>query len=142
MADYIVRLVDGDDIVREISQTISSGIWSEGASSLTSYFTSSVQSSSNGAYYMQVYNKDVSDASSAKQFSVLYGHKGGSGSAGKPGVDGYRETAVVYGQMLNLTQAPDTELFTFENGTDSQITLYATGQSSAAQKSINITLVA
>ena len=72
MADYKVRLDEGNDIVREISQTISSGIWSEGASSLTSYFTSSVQSSSNGAYYMQVYNKDVSDASSAKQFSVLY----------------------------------------------------------------------
>jgi len=36
MADYKVRLEDGNDIVREVSQTISSGIWSEGASSLTS----------------------------------------------------------------------------------------------------------
>jgi len=115
MADYKVRLDEGNDIVREISQTISSGIWSEGASSLTSYFTSSVQSSSNGAYYMQVYNKDVSDASSAKQFSVLYGHKGGSGSLGKPGVDGNRETATVYGQMLNLTQPSETELFDFDS---------------------------
>tara|TARA_Y100000590_G_scaffold37267_1_gene40194 strand:- start:1538 stop:2647 length:1110 start_codon:yes stop_codon:yes gene_type:complete len=115
MADYKVRLEDNNDIVREVSQTISSGIWSEGASSLTSYFTSSVQSSSNGAYYMQVYNKDVSDASSAKQFSVLYGHKGGSGSLGKPGVDGNRETATVYGQMLNLTQPAETELFDFDS---------------------------
>ena len=110
-----VRLDEQNDIVRETSQTISSGIWSEGASSLTSYFTSSVQSSSNGAYYMQVYNKDVSDASSAKQFSVLYGHKGGSGSLGKPGVDGNRETATVYGQMLNLTQPSETELFDFDS---------------------------
>ena len=115
MADYKVRLEDNNDIVREVSQTISSGIWSEGASSLTSYFTSSVQSSSNGAYYMQVYNKDVSDASSAKQFSILYGHKGGSGSLGKPGVDGNRETATVYGQMLNLTQPAETELFDFDS---------------------------
>ena len=115
MADYKVRLEDDNDIVREVSQTISSGIWSEGASSLTSYFTSSVQSSSNGAYYMQVYNKDVSDASSAKQFSILYGHKGGSGSLGKPGVDGNRETATVYGQMLNLTQPAETELFDFDS---------------------------
>ena len=115
MADYKVRLEDGNDIVREVSQTISSGIWSEGASSLTSYFTSSVQSSSNGAYYMQVYNKDVSDASSAKQFSILYGHKGGSGSLGKPGTDGNRETATVYGQMLNLTQPAETELFNFDS---------------------------
>ena len=110
-----VRLDEQNDIVRETSQTLSSGIWSEGASSLTSYFTSSVQSSSNGAYYMQVFNKDVSDASSAKQFSILYGHKGGSGSLGKPGVEGNRETATVYGQMLNLTQPPETELFTFDS---------------------------
>ena len=64
---------------------------------------------------MQIFNKDVSDASSAKQFSILYGHKGGSGSLGKPGVTGNRETATVYGQMLNLTQPPETELFTFDS---------------------------
>jgi hypothetical protein len=112
---YQSRLDEQNDIVREVGQTISSGIWSEGATSLTSFFTSSVQSGSNGAYYMQVFNKDVSDASSQKQFSILYGHKGGSGSLGKPGTDGNRETAVVYGQMLNLTQPPETELFTFNS---------------------------
>ena len=45
------------DIVTEENQTLTSGIWSEGASSLTSFFTSSVQSSSNGQYFLQVYNK-------------------------------------------------------------------------------------
>ena len=112
---YQKNLNEQNDIVRETDQTISSGIWSEGASTLSSFFTSSVQSGSNGAYYMQIFNKDVSDASSAKQFSILYGHKGGSGSLGKPGVTGNRETAVVYGQMLNLTQPPETELFTFDS---------------------------
>ena len=112
---YQSRLDEQNDIVREVGSTISSGIWSEGATSLTSFFTSSVQSGSNGAYYMQVFNKDVSDASSQKQFSILYGHNGGSGSLGKPGTDGNRETAVVYGQMLNLTQPPQTELFTFNS---------------------------
>ena len=112
---YQKNLNEQNDIVRETDQTISSGIWSEGATTLSSFFTSSVQSGSNGAYYMQVFNKDVSDASSAKQFSILYGHKGGSGSLGKPGVTGNRETAVVYGQMLNLTQPPETELFTFDS---------------------------
>ena len=112
---YQKNLNEQNDIVRETDQTISSGIWSEGATTLSSFFTSSVQSGSNGAYYMQVFNKDVSDASSAKQFSILYGHKGGSGSLGKPGVTGNRETATVYGQMLNLTQPPETELFTFDS---------------------------
>jgi hypothetical protein len=112
---YQKNLNEQNDIVRETDQSVSSGIWSEGASTLSSFFTSSVQSGSNGAYYMQIFNKDVSDASSAKQFSILYGHKGGSGSLGKPGVAGNRETATVYGQMLNLTQPPETELFTFDS---------------------------
>ena len=112
---YQKNLNEQNDIVRETDQSVSSGIWSEGASTLSSFFTSSVQSGSNGAYYMQIFNKDVSDASSAKQFSILYGHKGGSGSLGKPGVTGNRETATVYGQMLNLTQPPETELFTFDS---------------------------
>jgi len=115
---YQVNLDEQNDIVKEIDQTVSSGIWSEGASSLTSFFTSSTQSSSNGQYYLQLYNKVTSDASSAKQFSVLYGHKGGSGSLGKPGVDGNRETAVVYGQLNNLVNPPETELFSWASGDD------------------------
>ena len=106
------------DIVTEENQTLTSGIWSEGASSLTAFYTSSTQSSSNGQYFLQVYNKVTSDASSAKQFSVLYGHKGGSGSLGKPGVDGNRETAVVYGQLNNLVNPPETELFSWASGDD------------------------
>ncbi len=115
---YQVNLDEQNDIVKEIDQTVSSGIWSEGASSLSSFFTSSTQSSSNGQYYLQVYNKVTSDASSAKQFSVLYGHKGGSGSLGKPGVDGNRESAVVYGQLNNLVNPPETELFSWASGDD------------------------
>ncbi len=105
------------DIVSEENQTLTSGIWSEGASSLTSFFTSSVQSSSNGQYFLQVYNKDTSDATAAKQFAVVYGHKGGSGSLGAPGTAGGRDTAAVYGQLLNLTQPPETELFNFGSST-------------------------
>ena len=106
-----------NDIITEEEVKLTSGIWSEGAGTLTSFFTSSVQSSSNGQYFLQVFNKVPSDTTSAKQFSILYGHKGGSGSLGKPGVTGNRETATVYGQFLNLTQPPETEEFTFGQGT-------------------------
>ena len=101
------------DIVTEENQTLTSGIWSEGASSLTAFYTSSTQSSSNGQYFLQVYNKDTSDSTSAKQFAIVYGHKGGSGSLGKPGTAGGRDTAAIFGQLLNLTQPPETELFNF-----------------------------
>ena len=73
-----------NDIITEEEVSLTSGIWSEGAGTLTSFFTSSVQSSSNGQYFLQVFNKVPSDTTSAKQFSILYGHKGGSGSLGKP----------------------------------------------------------
>ena len=106
-----------NDIVTEEEVKLTSGIWSEGAGTLTSFHTSSDQSSSNGQYFLQVYNKVVSDSTSAPQFAILYGHKGGSGSLGKPGVVGRRETATVYGQMLNLTQPPETQEFTFGQGT-------------------------
>ncbi len=104
-----------NDIITEEEVSLTSGIWSEGAGTLTSFFTSSVQSSSNGQYFLQVFNKVPSDTTSAKQFSILYGHKAGSGSLGKPGVVGRRETATVYGLFLNLTQPPETELFTFDS---------------------------
>ena len=106
-----------NDIVTEEEVKLTSGIWSEGAGTLTSFHTSSDQSSSNGQYFLQVYNKVVSDSTSVPQFAILYGHKGGSGSLGKPGVVGRRETATVYGQMLNLTQPPETQEFTFGQGT-------------------------
>ena len=106
-----------NDIITEEEVKLTSGIWSEGAGTLTSFHTSSVQSSSNGQYFLQVYNKVVSDTTSAPQFAILYGHKAGSGSLGKPGVVGRRETATVYGQMLNLTQPPETTEFTFGQGT-------------------------
>ena len=106
-----------NDIVTEEEVSLTSGIWSEGAGTLTSFFTSSVQSSSNGQYFLQVFNKVPSDSTSAPQFAILYGHKAGSGSLGKPGVVGRRETATVYGQFLNLTQPPETTEFTFGQGT-------------------------
>ncbi len=111
-------LLEDRDIVQESNVTLTSGIWSEGATSLTAYHTSSTQSGSNGTYFLQTFNKATSDATSQKQFAILYGHKGGSGSLGKPGTDGNRETAAVYGQLLNLTQPAETELFTFGNGDD------------------------
>ena len=105
------------DIITEDEVKLTSGIWSEGAGTLTSFHTSSVQSSSNGQYFLQVFNKVVSDSTSAPQFAVLYGHKSGNGSLGNAGVVGRRETATVYGQMLNLTQPPETTEFTFGSGT-------------------------
>ena len=44
-----------NDVVKNIKATISSGIWSGGASTLTSMFSQSAQSSSTGNYFYDVY---------------------------------------------------------------------------------------
>ena len=70
-----------DDIVKNIKATISSGIWSGGTATLTAYYTSSAQSSSTGDYFYDVYKTNpASDSEAEVQFSVTYGHVGGSGS--------------------------------------------------------------
>ena len=51
-----------NDIITEEEVKLTSGIWSEGAGTLTSFFTSSVQSSSNGQYFLQVFNKAPSES--------------------------------------------------------------------------------
>ena len=45
------RFDSENDVVSNFKTTVSSGIFSGGVGSLTSFFTSSVQSGSTGAYY-------------------------------------------------------------------------------------------
>ncbi len=86
MAEIYTRFRDDEDIITSIQQTISSGMWSGGTGTLSSFYTSSVQSGSTGQYYYDVYKTDpASDSEAEIQFSVAYGHKGGSGSLGQTG---------------------------------------------------------
>ena len=50
-------------------------MWADGASSITTFFTSSTQSGSSADYYLDVYSANPQSDSTAKpQFSVTYGH--------------------------------------------------------------------
>ena len=96
-----------NDVIRDQIATISSGMWSEGVGNLQDTtgggaHTSSVQSASNGDYFVEVYNKPLTDTTSERQFAIAYGHKGGSGSLGTIGATGDRVTAAIYGQFNNL----------------------------------------
>ena len=84
-----------NDVVNNIKATISSSIWSGGSGTLTSYFTSSAQSSSTGNYFLDVYKTSPqTDTEAEVQFSVAYGHFEGSGSVGNKGAVGNRASAV------------------------------------------------
>tara|TARA_A100001201_G_scaffold141425_2_gene136817 strand:- start:2239 stop:3300 length:1062 start_codon:yes stop_codon:yes gene_type:complete len=102
------------DVVTNVKDTVSSGMWADGAGSLTSFFTSSTQETNSGTYYLDVYDKNPqSDSTGTIQFSVAYAHIHGSGSAGAKGVDGNRESATVYRQLANTLLGPTEERFSF-----------------------------
>ena len=104
------------DIVTNVKDTVSSGMWANGDGSMTAFFTSSTQSASNHQYYLDVYATNPATDSTAKaQFSIAYGHFNGSGSVGKQGVAGTRASAAIYRQLSNTLLGPTEDRFNFAN---------------------------
>lgn len=100
-----------DDIVEgNVAKNVTSTLFSGGASSLTSFFTSSAQTASAaGTYYWDVYDKVTTDASAEVQFQISYGHYAGSGSATPSGATtGIQPTRAVYSQFRNILVANPT----------------------------------
>jgi len=115
--DFNIQLENSlvsSDIVTNVKDIVSSGMWADGNGTLTSFFTSSTQSSSNHQYYLDVYAANPQTDSTAKsQFSVAYGHFNGSGSAGALGVTGNRASAAIYRQLANTLLGPNESKFKF-----------------------------
>ena len=102
------------DVVTNVKDTVSSGMWANGAGTITTFFTSSTQSGSSADYYLDVYSANPQSDSTAKpQFSIAYGHFNGRGSLGAVGVDGNRASAAIYRQLTNTLLGPTEEKFTF-----------------------------
>jgi hypothetical protein len=72
-------LLNGD-VVEGGSERITRGLWSDNVGTLAAYHTSSGQSSTQKQYYYEIYNGVSTTTTSEPQFSVVYGHKAGSGS--------------------------------------------------------------
>ena len=105
---------ESGDVITNIKDIVSSGMWAEGAASITSFFTSSVQSGSSGDYYLDIYaSNPASDAQAKSQFSVAYAHFNGSGSLGKMGTTGNRASAAIYRQLSQTLLGPGEDQFTF-----------------------------
>ena len=112
----LVKTGEGSTDFVTTTDTISSGMWASGAGTITSFFTSSAQSASNGQYFLDVYAADPqSDSTAQSQFSIAYGHFFGSGSKGLKGTAGDRASATIYRQAANLVLAAGTSRFTFAN---------------------------
>ena len=120
MAEIYTVFNTDEDIVTDINQTISSGLWSGGIGTLQTMHSSSTQSGSSGKYYYDVYKTDPSSDSEAEiQFSMAFGHLDGSGSAGILGTSYTdRPSAAIYSQFRNLLLAPNDKKFTFTPSKD------------------------
>ena len=92
--------LEGEDKRTNIPSTISSPVWSGGATTLTSFYTSSTQSGSSGDYYYDVYDKAGSDSTREVQFAIAYGHFDGSGSLSTSA--GNNPSKAVYRQFRNI----------------------------------------
>ena len=118
--NFIVRTeldLESSDIVSNVSDTVSSGMWQDGSGTITTFYTSSTQSGSSGAYYLDVYSKKPqgtsADTTAKAQFSIAYGHIHGSGSVGTRGATGNRASATIYRQLVNTLLGPNESKFTF-----------------------------
>jgi len=124
----------GDDIVENVMQQVTTPLWSNATSSLTAFYTSSTQTASAaGKYYYDVYQKDPATEGAAVQFSIAYGHKAGSGSAG---ISDNRPTKAIYSQHVQTVLNPGDSLFTFTNAAGENYTddFYAINVSRALYK--------
>ena len=108
-----------DDIIDNQQTIISNGLFSANSPSLSTMFTSSLQTTSNKQYYYEAWDLNPAISVSADaQFSVAYGHRLGSGSSAQ-GTLNDSPTRAIYSQYRLLLLEPGDNKFTFKDGTSS-----------------------
>ena len=91
-----------DDIAIS-AESITAPVWSTGAPTLSTFFTSSLQYSTNNQYYVDIYQTGSALTNAAVQFSISYANKVGSGSVLlNSAVDGKSPSSIIYGQYRSL----------------------------------------
>ena len=99
------------DVVGNVKEAVSAGIWSDGTGTLNTFHTGSTQSGSNARYFLDVSNFELGTSGSAVQFSVAYGNRQGSGSQ-IVNVD--KPTKAIYSQYSQTLLAANDGIFTME----------------------------
>jgi hypothetical protein len=125
------KTLDSEDFLFDVS-SVAASAWSYYTSSLTNFFTSSLQSndSDNSPYYLSVYNLDPNTTPVTEiQFNIAYGDIKGSGSlwyhishiSQKP----LSPSRTVYGQFVNLLLGEDEGASFNFGGTSTNENFYA-----------------
>lgn len=105
---------NADDTVVS-SETVVSPMWSGNITTLTTFFSSSLQESgSTGKFYLNVYNTAVGSTDSTVQFGLAYGHLYGSSSAPfNAAMISGTPTRDIYGQYRTLIYGDENAGFNF-----------------------------
>ena len=106
------------------ADSITSTLWSNNASTLTSFFTASAAIPNNA--YLPVYAVNpTSNTTALPQFSLAYGQVNGTGSAPiNPTVIGSSPTRITYGQFRTLVNGDENTNFNFGTGNTNSPDLY------------------
>jgi hypothetical protein len=114
------KRLDPQDLVIS-TDSVTSTVWSNNNPTLTGFFTSSTQVTSNIAqFYYSVYQTSSTDASAAVQFDIAYCDQYGSGSVWyNQLVTGVSPTRTNYGQYRTLILGDENAQFVFGNTTSS-----------------------
>ena len=109
----IYSTFDALDVIENQQDTITRGLWSGGQGNLVNFYTSSAQTATQKRYYYEVWNSgSTTTAGSEAQFSIAWGHQGGSGSADEGGQVNDTPSRAIYSQYRNLLLEPDDATFT------------------------------
>jgi hypothetical protein len=105
------RFDQTNDVVSNQTETVTAGLWSDNVAGLTTYFSSSAQTTSQRRYYVDVYQETPSADGAAVQFALAYGHALGSGSSAL-GTQNDSPTKAVYSQYRQLLLSANQSRFT------------------------------
>ena len=70
-----------EDVVKNQTELVTAGLWSDNQGTLTTHFSSSTETLDQIRHYVDIYQKDPSATGSAVQYALAYGHALGSGSS-------------------------------------------------------------
>ncbi len=115
----------GDDTISGQQEIVTATAWSDNSATMTTFFTSSTQSGSSGAYYLDIYDKDINtDSTAVSQFAITYGHVDGSGSFKTTGGrDGDSPTKAIWTQYKQILLDSGTSTWTSTDGAGNSIAM-------------------
>jgi hypothetical protein len=110
-----------NDIIANQTETVTAGLWSDNLASLSTFFTSSAQTTSQRKYYIDVYQSNPAADGSAVQYSLAFGHALGSGSDSQGQLNDSPSKAIYSQYKQLLLAAGDTRFTTAGSGSTDYI---------------------